>query len=225
MVGCAFAAGPVELPLSIGTLKLRDGSVYEDAKVVGQDAVGLKIMHAGGTARLPFAKLPKELADRFPRDAKAAKEQLEKEAKEATAHERSVDKAVAKQKTDEEEAEEDDGSQLSWEKAPEAEGNARAKIAALEAYIRRLEDGVDNAREDAARSRERANESRATSVTPVSRVTSTGEIYTESRTNRSKIRRAEFLERKARGLDLKIIEAGRLIESTRQRIRDLEKTL
>ena len=220
LMTCAYAAAPVEFPLVIGTLKLRDGSTYENAKVVGQDAVGLKIMHDGGTARLPFAKLPKELADRFPRDSKAAKEQLEKEAKEATAHERTVDKAVAKQKTeDEEEIDEKDSP---WEKAPEGEGGNLAKIAALEAYIRRMEHGIDKAKGDALRATQRAATYRETATQTVTSVDSQGQVYTESRQNAAKYRRADSLERRARILDAKVREAGILIESARERIKRLE---
>ena len=79
LAACASAVEPVVLPLDVGTLTMRDGKVYESVKVIGQDAVGVKISHAGGTARIPFEKLPKDLAARFPRDHAAAKEQLEKD--------------------------------------------------------------------------------------------------------------------------------------------------
>lgn len=222
LIGCALAAEPVQLPLAIGTLKLRDGSVYEEAKVVGQDAVGLKIMHAGGTARLPYVKLPKELADRFPRDAKAAKEQLDKEAKEANAHERSVDKAVSKQKAEEEA---DDAELPFWEKEPDIEGNPLVKIAPLNAYIGRLENGIEKAREDAARNRERAIDARAKSTIHVTRTDSSGQIYSETRTSQAKLRRAETLERRARDLDRRCRDAEKLIELTQQRIKELEEEL
>lgn len=221
-MGCALAAEPVQLPLAIGTLKLRDGSVYEEAKVVGQDAVGLKIMHAGGTARLPYVKLPKELADRFPRDAKAAKEQLEKEAKEANAHERSVDKAVSKQKAEEVA---DEGDLPSWEKAPDPEGNPLVKIAALNAYIGCLENGIEKARENAARNRERAIDARGKATVHSTRTDSTGQIYSEVRTSQAKLRRADTLERRARDLEQRCRDAEKLIDLTQQRIKELEEDL
>jgi hypothetical protein len=221
LVTYAYAAEPVELPLAIGTLKLRDGSTYENAKVVGQDAVGLKIMHDGGSARLPFAKLPKELAARFPRDAEAAKKQLEKEAKEATAHERTVDKAMAKQKA-EDEVDEVEAKDTPWEKAPEAEGNNLAKIAALEAYIRRMENGIDKAKEDADKATRRAANYRATATRTYTTTDSQGQVYTETRQNNAKHHRADSLDRRARSLGAKIREAEILIQSARERIKRLE---
>ena len=88
----AAAVEPVKLPLDVGTLKTRDGKVFESAKITGSDAVGVKVTHAGGVARLEYARLPKDLAAKFPRDRDAAKELLEKEAKDDAAN----DKAVVK---------------------------------------------------------------------------------------------------------------------------------
>jgi hypothetical protein len=88
-----LAAAPVlavELPMELGTLTTRDHKVYENARVVGTDAVGLKITHDAGTARVPFARLPRELADKFQVKPGAAAEQLRKEKENAAAHDREV---------------------------------------------------------------------------------------------------------------------------------------
>jgi hypothetical protein len=221
---CAFAAEPVQLPLAIGTLKLRDGSVYEEAKVVGQDAVGLKIMHAGGTARLPYAKLPKELADRFPRDPEAARKQLEKEAKETTAHERSVDKALsdpAKDGTSPKTAPRGSGS---LEKLPDTQGDKETKIAALQAYIDRMEYGIDLARTEAAAAMRNAGEYRHDSTTQVTKVGPDGTSYTTTRTSRTKLKKAADEERRAQLLNDQMAAADHLITRARDQIDTLRKS-
>lgn len=222
LITCAFAAEPVELPLAIGTLKLRDGSVYEDAKVVGQDAVGLKIMHAGGTARLPFAKLPKELADRFPRDHQAAKEQLEKEAKEAKAHERTVDKALSDPtgKSPSKPASRGSGA---LEKLPETQGDNSAKIAALEAYVDRTEYGIDLAKSDSEEALRNAREYHRDSTTTVTRYDANGLAVTTTRTNRAKIKKAQDEERRAHRLQDQISQAERMIANAKEQISTLRK--
>ncbi|HEY1120468.1 MAG TPA: hypothetical protein VGE67_02675 [Haloferula sp.] len=133
----AAAAEPVKLPLDVGTLKTRDGKVFEAAKITGHDAVGVKVTHAGGVARLEYARLPKDLAAKFPRDRDAAKEQLEKEAKDQAAN----DKTVVK-KTPAPASGTGEKAKNGVEKAPELKGDPAAQISALEAYIRRLEDGI-----------------------------------------------------------------------------------
>jgi len=214
----AGAAEPVQLPLDVGTLKMRDGKVYEGVKIVGQDAVGVKITHAGGTARLPFVRLPKDLTDRFTRDHAAAREQLEKEARAAATHGKAVDKAVAKQ-----ESEDETEPPTAVEGMPDPKGDPTAKIAALRGYIERLESGIENARAEAVHAQERANSYRAAAYTQVATTTETSVIY-QNRTNQSKLRRAEFQERRARNLDERIREANSLIEGARTKIRTLEKS-
>jgi len=95
LLAAAASAGAVELPMDLGTLTTKDHKVYENAKIVGRDAVGVKITHDAGTARIPFARLPRELADQFQVKPGAAAEQLKKEAEEASAHDRAVTKGLA----------------------------------------------------------------------------------------------------------------------------------
>ena len=75
MIGIGFAAEPVTFPLEVGTLKagLR---TYEEARIVGFDPIGVKVVHDSGTARVPFEFLPDELRLRFNHDRQAAKEQV-----------------------------------------------------------------------------------------------------------------------------------------------------
>lgn len=150
-----LAAEPVVLPLDLGTFKTLDNKVYEEAKVIGSDAVGIKIMHAGGTARIIYDRLPRDLAAKFEVKPEAAKEQLEKEAAAAAAHEREmkvVEKPVPttkKPETSDEKlarlaAGDEDVSVWDIEMAPEATANtpASGRIAALEAYVARARNKI-----------------------------------------------------------------------------------
>lgn len=220
LLPCLAAVEPPALPLEVGTLKLRDGTVYEGTKITGHDAVGVKIMHSGGTARLPYAKLPKDLADKFPRDVTAAKDQLEKEAKAEAAHGRTVDKALAKEAQEEKVDLTTEESPL--ERMPEGKGDSSAKIFALEAYIRRLESGISAAQSVAESARSRAASYRQAASTMVTRRDSMGNTYTLDSHNGSKYRKAEFHERRAQKQEAKIREAEHLIAMAKERIKALE---
>lgn len=221
LLPCLAAVEPPALPLEVGTLKLRDGTVYQGTKITGHDAVGVKIMHSGGTARLPYAKLPKDLADKFPRDVTAAKDQLEKEAKAEAAHGRTVDKALAKEAQEEKVDLAAEESPL--EKLPEGKGgDSSAKIFALESYVRRLESGMLDAESKAQEARSRASNYLTASLAGVERRDATGNVYYRDNNNASKQRKAEFHERRAQKFDAKIREAEHLIAMAKERIKALE---
>lgn len=220
LLPCQGAVEPPQLPMEVGTLKLRDGRVFEGTKVTGHDAVGVKIMHSGGTARLPYARLPKDLADKFPRDSLAAKDQLEKEAKAEAVHSRTVDKALAKEAQEEKVDLAAEESPL--ESVPEGKGDNSAKIYTLETYVARLESGISDAQGKAQEARSRASSYRATAHNSVERVDSLGGVTYIQSTNPSKLRKAEFHERRALKLDGKIREAQHRIAMARDRIKVLE---
>lgn len=220
----ALAVEPVKLPLDLGTLKTREGKVLEGVKIVGADAVGVKVIHSGGTARLPYERLPKELAARFPRDADAAKEQLEKEAQQEAAHDRSMDQATTREKKNAEPEETDEGGDTAVEGAPELSGSTKARIASLESYIRRLEAGIANSRDLAAKARERAQGIRENARMTVRETTPTGNGVIVEVDNRSKLKRAEFQEKRAKREEAKIAEAEVLITTAREKIEVLKKT-
>ena len=92
LAGFVRAAEPVAFPMELGTLTtVGAGSrTYDGVKVVSSDAVGIKIMHEGGTSRIAYDKLPLELRQRFAVDPEAAKAQLRKEAERNAAHDRAV---------------------------------------------------------------------------------------------------------------------------------------
>jgi len=220
----ALAVEPVKLPMDVGTLKTREGKVLEGVKIVGADAVGVKVIHSGGTARLPYERLPKELAARFPRDADAAKEQLEKEAKQEAAHDRSMDQATVREKASAESEETDEGGDTAVEGAPELSGSTKARIASLESYVKRLEAGIANSRDLAAKARERAQGVRDNARMTVRDNTPAGNGSIYEVDNHSKLKRAEFQEKRAKREEAKIAEAEALIETAREKIEALKKT-
>lgn len=81
--------------MDLGTLTTRDHKVYENAKIVGVDALGVKVAHDAGSARVPFVRLPRELADQFQVKPGAAAAQRRKEAELAYTHEREVTRGLA----------------------------------------------------------------------------------------------------------------------------------
>lgn len=227
LAACAMAAEPVQLPLDVGTLKMTDGRLYEGVKVVGQDAVGLKITHEGGTARIPFEKLPKSLADRFPRDPEAAKKQKEEEAKAEAAHERAMEKAVPADKKGTADkgsiADEGDENGGSVEKEPELSGDAKAKIAALKTYVARLEKGITEAQGEVDKSRQRASDLRADANYAIVTTYSDGTVTRDDRTNNSKLAKARYHDNRARNYETKIKEAQALIDAAKAKLGKLEK--
>jgi hypothetical protein len=212
LIACAGAVEPVQLPLEVGTLKMRDGKVYEGAKIIGQDAVGVKVMHTGGTARIAYEKLPKDLAARFPRDNQAAKKLLD---------DRTVDKALAKEAEEEKVNEAEENSPL--EGLPDAQGDNPAKILVLESYISRLASGVADAKAKVTDARARAAGYRQAASTVVTRQDSMGNIYTVDSGNSSKLRKANYHDRRADKQEAKIRQAEHLIASARAKIDLLEK--
>jgi hypothetical protein len=86
-IGSCLAVEPPVLPMDIGNFQA-NGREFVGAKIVAADAVGVKIMHEAGTARIAYDRLPPEIAAKFPRDEAAAEAQKRKEAAEMDAHER-----------------------------------------------------------------------------------------------------------------------------------------
>ena len=225
----AAAVEPVKLPLDVGTLKTRDGKVFEAAKVTGHDAVGVKIIHAGGLARVEYARLPKDLADRFPRDREAAKEQLDKEAKAEAAHDRAVDKAAVETKTpgsdDAAEGDTADTGGAAVEGKPELKGNPEVKIATLNAYISRLEDGISKANGIIIDANAKASKYASTATTHVTRYSSNGTSTTRDVVNKSRLNRAEFQRKRAAREQEKIAQAQTLIADAKAQIASLQRQI
>lgn len=232
--GAAWAVEPLKLPMDVGTLKTRDGKVLEGAKIVGHDAVGVKVIHSSGTARLTYDRLPRELAARFPRDPDAAKRQLEKEARQDAEHEAAVNDALKPKEEPADEAEADEaetdaGQPAEEEIAPveqevKLEGSAQAKIAALEAYIARLEKGIAEETAAADELQKKADKHREAGKITVTEVGPNGRVYDREDVNSSRDSRARFYEKRKEKHTKKIEEAKKLIQSARFKISSLQRS-
>ncbi|WP_265594515.1 hypothetical protein [Haloferula sp. BvORR071] len=217
----AAAVEPAKLPLEVGTLTLRGGKVYEGVTITGQDAVGIKITHSGGTARVPFENLPQAIADRFPHGtAEDAEKQKEAEAKADDAHRRTTPDKAPDANGD---GTADSDNDKPLEKAPELKGDNQAKIASLKAYIQRMERGITDARNEIQKSQERASKLRSDAEVIVTVTDSTGRSTTSTNTNRSKLNKAEYYDKRAKRFQDQIRQAELLIQGTRSQIAILER--
>lgn len=227
--GVAWAVEPLKLPMDVGTLKTRDGKVLEGARIVGHDAVGVKVIHSSGTARLTFDRLPPELAARFPRDPDAAKKQLEKEARQDAEHEAVVNDAFKPKAEPADEAEADAGQPAEEEIAPvekevKLEGDAQTKVTALEAYIGRLEKVIAEETAAADELQQKADKHREGGKGIVTEVGRNGQPYDREIVNPSRMSRALFYERRKEKHTKKIDEAKKLIQSARLKIYSLQRS-
>jgi hypothetical protein len=215
----ATAAEPVKLPLDVGTMKTRDGKVYEGAKITARDAVGVKIMHAGGVARVEYDRLPKELAARFPRDRNAAKEQLEKEAQQEAAHDRAVDRALDAKPA--EESPDETVIESPLENIPKLEGDPEKRLMSLEAYARRIEDGIETARVAATEAEAEAKKLENS----FSRTRRTSNGFAEFGPSKAERHRAEKKRAEAKLANQKIAVATTLLRDARAQIEMLKESL
>ena len=215
VVGSALAAEPVKLPLELGTLKTRDGRVFDRAKVVAQDAVGIKILHEAGSARIAHDRLPEDVASRFTFDRSAAKAQLEKEAAEGAAHERAMQLAETARNAKplgqgDGGAAADPGDallspEIPVEKMQVLDGKAVAdRLVTMKSYLRRLEISVEEMNKDIIRRGERADRMQKKAV------------YDKG---------VEHVRKMAGKQMEKVDEANQLIRQTQREIQALEKTL
>jgi len=157
LVAALQAAEPVVFPMELGTLKtLGPGSgTYEKVRIVGRDAVGIKITHEGGTSRIAYERLPVDLRRQFTVDPAAAKAQLRAEAEHDAAHDQAVKEgyeraeAEAEIKRIEEEwgtlDDEDEAfiKKMDEKKEPAIPGRNRAeRILAMRSYVEELKKEV-----------------------------------------------------------------------------------
>ncbi|MDB6079460.1 MAG: hypothetical protein JWO82_3207 [Akkermansiaceae bacterium] len=214
----ALAADHVPLPLVVGHLATRDGKVYEGATIIGEDEVGVKVQHDGGTARVLYSKLPDDLAKKFAVSAaegKTQQEENEKKQKEAAEAQREREKEVKPQ-----------GGYIPNPPAPPAaapvlDAETQAKIAALQAYLAKLKKGVQESTAASQKATKRAQELRARAEINV--VDATGHTVA-SGTNGSVLAKAEFQENQAAKEQAKIAEAQGLIAQTEAKIVQLKNT-
>lgn len=86
LLGIGHAAEAVRFPIEVGTLQVGIRT-YEGAKIVDADAIGVKVVHDSGTARVAFRLLPEELSSRFEYDRQAELQQAAQEAANAAVYE------------------------------------------------------------------------------------------------------------------------------------------
>jgi hypothetical protein len=101
-------------------------------------------------------------------------------------------------------------------------GDNKAKIAALEGYIARLERGIEEARLEVAQSQRRAADLRSDAYFTVTTRDSRGVVQVENRTNGSKLSKARYHDNRARNYESKILEAESLIKGAQANIERLE---
>lgn len=162
LIGVGSAAETVTYPLEVGALKAGLRS-YEEAKIVGADAIGVKVVHASGTARVPFDQLPDELRNRFNHDRTAAKEQAKSEAESGKAYERQLSESQVMVSL------RDDGMQESGEPSPPKRSQSelmRDTIRAeqLQAYVFQLRSGIIRAESKIEKQMLRAQQSQVRSI-------------------------------------------------------------
>ena len=234
LAGVAWAVEPLTLPMEVGTLRTRDGKVFEGAKITGHDAVGVKVVHASGTARLAFDRLQPELAARFPRDPGAVKQQLEKEARQNAGPQAPVTDPVkpippTPKTNPAEEAAADADEPADEEIAPveqevKLEGDTPAKIAALEAYIARLEKGIVEETAAADELQQKADKHKEAGKGTVTEMGRNGKYYDREIINPTRLSRARFYENRKKKHEDKIAEAKKLIESARWKLLSLRRS-
>lgn len=228
--GICLGAEPVELPLELGTFKTLDNKVYEGAKVIGKDAVGIRIMHDGGTARITYERLPKELAEKFEVDPDAAKAQLAKEAAEGAAHDREADLVMKSQKPGGKadvkgevvsKADEEEEPEAQVEAIPEmSEKAASERIVLLRQYIARQKVWVKKEEEEISRRMERASKMEANAGEDVHYNLDTKTMTTAK--NRTSMGRAEFVRKMAEKQREKLNEVKQLIRKAEAEIMRLQ---
>lgn len=215
----ALAQDHVELPLVVGHLATRDGKVYEGATIVGEDEVGVKVQHDGGTARVLYSKLPEELARKFAASAAEGKALLEENA-------RKQKEAADARREQEKEIPEKGGyipgpPRVTVVEAPlKLDEETEARIAALQAYISKLKKGVIEATAAMDKDHRRAAELRASAN--MTFYDSDGHSVTTQ--NPSKMSKATYYDNQAGREGTKIAEAQRLIAETEQKIATIRAT-
>ncbi|WAC20624.1 hypothetical protein OVA24_04425 [Luteolibacter sp. SL250] len=197
MAGIVLSAEPVKFPLELGSLTtVGAGSrTFDGVKVVSSDAIGIKIMHEGGTSRIAYDKLPPELRQRFAVDPEAAKEQLRKEAEQNAAHDRAVGDGMQTPGADggktplpdmakpqvpgqaDENSDEAFLNRILGEDKPDATGRTKAeKIVLMKGYVAHLKQQIAKLDEDLKKREERASRSSTRSSNRGSGVGKLGEL-------------------------------------------------
>lgn len=221
-VSAALAAPPLVLPQAIGTLRTKDGRTFEKVTVLSQDAVGVKIVHAGGTARIGFERLPEELAKHFHYNPEAAEAQKRQEAARDEAHRAEPEQKPKPQPEPETpEAEGDataDADSPPLEKEPALTGKAAARIAELEAYIRRLQAGIAKTEQEVAELKGKEEKYRKEADTVTVEIVDAVTRETVASARKRSMTKSIYYRNRAEKEGKKIAEARRLVAAAQAKI-------
>lgn len=215
------SSAPAET-VKFDSLATLDGRTYQKVEVIGHDAVGIKIKHEGGIARLPFEKLPKDLQSRFGYDpAKAAALRTE-ENQRASDLQRQLDEDARRQKQvqprpqveprDETDSNPDSGGEFDFESPP-----GEAEIAKLEIYVIKMKGKIAAAQSEAA-DLDRKATMESFKMKEVRTVSPSGTVSIFSKPDKGAQFRLKSMRRRAEEIRRKIAQASILVKAAEAKI-------
>lgn len=216
------AFGNLKIPIGqkFETFKVR-AKTYNKVLITGIDDIGVKIRHEAGSARLKFVELPASMRKQFgynpAASAKARENEKVRETELAKLTEEDRKKLMEKEA-------ERRAARSVWEKKEEKIKAAKT-IKVLESKIRKLKLGTSQARADIEGLRGRANRYRSEATSVVSRTDRNGNIVSETRVSKGKLKMADNYDRKAEQERVKIDVAKDMMDRYDDEIRDLRRLL
>ncbi|MDB4353887.1 hypothetical protein N9Z02_01145 [Akkermansiaceae bacterium] len=200
-------------------LKIRTGKLYTSVTIRGVDNVGIKIMHAGGTARISHGHLPSKMQTRFGFDPDKALEQRKKELERERDRVAQVDEEMQKQAAEKAVVREERRDTQPVEKRRirntryDALSEADKRLVdGFKARIFKIRAGMNGAGEEIDKLIEKADDMRKRANRGVPVRTEGGEIAQETRVDRAKMKRVATYERQINKLREKLKEAKSAID-------------
>jgi hypothetical protein len=205
-------------------LQIHSGKVYKSVTIRGFDNVGIKIMHAGGTARISLGDLSETLQRRFGYDPQKAEKQ--KNTEQTREYERLVQleqdlrrKAALKAELKDRDKRSSRSRSAGGRRAHSLSDADQRKVNEYKVRIAKIQRGIEGAQQEIGDYTAKAADmrGRAQRTVVVGRREDGSVIYGE-RADRAKMKRAATYERQARKLEETIEEAGKVISSLDQKI-------
>lgn len=221
LMGVFVSVAPAET-VKLESLATIDGRIYQKVEVIGHDAVGIKIKHEGGIARLPFEKLPKDIRSRYGYDpAKAAALRTEEDRR-ARELQQQIDDDARRQKQAQPRHQADPGDETDSNPATAADLDLEsppgdAEIAKLEIYVIRMKSKIATARLEAGNLEKQAS-MESLKMKSVRTVSPDGMISESLRPDTRAQFRAKSLRRRADELRRKIEHANALVSAAEAKI-------